>query len=260
MPQAGHHRHRATRHRLGDRPAVEGREIGAGAAAAHQHDAVDGERPGGARAPRPPRAPPPAPCTAAWTGRSPGSRSRSRAAWRGSRGTPRFRRRSRGRSPAAARRQREGLVELQQAGLGERGEGLLAARRRASSPRVKTGSISRICTCRRPSADRSESSTRQRIASPSARLLAGAGEQRPHPGEIPAPENAVEATDDLVALSLFHQLEVEVAVGVRLEALELPRHPDRGHRLGEQILDLAAERRDRVGGLEGAEGHVSGTT
>jgi hypothetical protein len=48
-------------------------------------------------------------------------------------------------------------------------------------------------------------------------------------------------------LALLDQLEVEMTLGARPQALDLTRDPDRGKRFAEEDLDLLGELRDPVG-------------
>ena len=67
---------------------------------------------------------------------------------------------------------------------------------------------------------------------------------------VALPDHRVELADDLVALPLLDQLEVDVAAAARPHALRLPHHPDGGEGLAEEVADLPAELGDAVGGLE----------
>ena len=98
-------------------------------------------------------------------------------------------------------------------------------------------------------------------------LLLGGGEEALDLEEVPLPDHRVELADDLVAVPLLDQLEVDVPAAARPHALRLPHHPDGGEGLAEELAHLPAELGDAVGGLEerqngqtGLPEPVNGTT
>ncbi len=142
------------------------------------------------------------------------------------------------------RRELQAAVLLHQAGGGEGGESLLPPPRQQAEgeQRVHLAHGHLQASARRIELDGGEAAHRH----PLGQLLAALAQLAMEALQVGAPDDRFELADDLVAVPLLHQLEVEVPVAARPQPLHLAHHPDAGEGLAEEGAHLLPQLRDGV--------------